>query len=277
MLCKSEGRELSVWRCGVVVSARDEEDAIEECLKSLRGQTVKLFLVVVNDGSVDKTSDVASGYADVVVDLPRHEESWTGRPELARVINAGFDVLRKRNVSYVLMSGADAVYPPNYVEEITYRMENERIVLASGVAKDDVSRTSSPRGCGRVVDAKWFRSVSFRYPENYSFEGYLVYKALSQGEKVAVFPDLKFRLSRRTRLSRRKLYLWGKGMKALNYWWPYAIGRIIIMGLRRPQNGFEMLKGYLSYAPKYEDVRCFIRNYQVKTFLNRIKEVIRHF
>jgi hypothetical protein len=48
----------------------------------LRDQTVKLFLVVANDDSMDKTGDVASGYADVIVDLPRHEEGWTERPEL---------------------------------------------------------------------------------------------------------------------------------------------------------------------------------------------------
>jgi len=263
--------------CGVVISARDEEDTIAKCLESLRNQTVKLFLVVVNDGSLDNTSKVVSEQANVVVNLPRHEESWTGRPELAKVINAGFDALRKRSISYVLMSGADAVYPINYVEEITNRMENGKIVLASGVAEGDVSRSLTPRGCGRVVEAKWFKSVGFRYPENYSFEGYLVYKALSQERKVTVFPDLRFKLSRKTRLSKRKLYLWGKGMKALNYWWPYAIGRIVIIGLRQPRNGYEMLKGYLSKAPQYEDVKYFVPNYQVRTFLHRAKETIRHF
>lgn len=265
------------YECGVVVSARDEEDTIVKCLESLRNQTVKLFLVVVNDGSVDNTDRVASEQADVVVNLPRHEKSWTGRPELAKVINAGFEELRKKDISYILMSGADAVYPADYVEEITNRMKNGKIVLASGVAEDDVSRSLTPRGCGRVVEAQWFKEVGFRYPENYSFEGYLVYKALSQERRVMVFPDLRFKLSRKTRLSKRKLYLWGKGMRALNYWWPYAIGRIVIIGLRQPRNGYEMFRGYLSKTSQYEDVKYFVPNYQVRTFLNRIKETIRHF
>ena len=63
------------WRCGVVVNARDEEEVIGKCLESLRGQTAKLFLVVVDDGSVDRTGKIASRFADVVVNLPRHEES----------------------------------------------------------------------------------------------------------------------------------------------------------------------------------------------------------
>ena len=266
---------MGVWLIGVVVNARDEEKTIGRCLESLRCQTVRLFLVVVNDGSLDATGEVASRYADVVVDLPRHEESWAGKPELAKVINAGFNVLKEKDVDYVLISGADAVYPSNYVEEVVNRMKSGGVVLASGVAEGEVSRSLSPRGCGRVIDVEWFRSVGFKYPENYGFEVYLVYKALSQDRKVAVFQDLKFRLLRGTRLSKEKLYLWGKGMKSLNYWWPYAVGRIIITGLRHPPNGYEMLKGYLSNTPKYEDVKCFIPSYQVKMFWNRIKEVIR--
>jgi len=55
------------WRCGVVVSARDEANMIGECLKSLRDQIANLFLVVVDDGSVDGTDEVASKHADIVV------------------------------------------------------------------------------------------------------------------------------------------------------------------------------------------------------------------
>ena len=262
------------WRCGVVVGARDEEDVVGECLRSLRGQTVELFLVVVNDGSVDRTGEVASGYADVVVDLPKHEESWAGRPELARVFNAGFDALKEENVAYILISGADAVYPSCYVEEVVNTMENGGVVLASGVAEGEVSRSLSPRGCGRVIDTEWFKEVGFKYPENYGFEVYLVYKALSQGRKVAVFQDLKFKLSRETRLSKRKLYMWGKGMKALNYWWLYAFGRAVLTGLRHPVGGYLMLKGYLSMVPMYKDIKEFVLNFQKRIFLKKMKEVL---
>jgi len=259
---------------GVVLNARDEEKTIEKCLESLRGQTVELFLVVVDDGSIDGTREIASKYADVVVSLPRHEKSWTGRPELARVINAGFDVLKEKNVSHVLISGADAIYPSNYVEEIINRMKWGSIVLASGVAEGEVSRSLAPRGCGRIVDAEWFRTIGFRYPENYGFEPYLVYKALSQGKKVAVFEDIKFKLIRETRPSRRKMYLWGKGMKALNYWWPYAFGRAALLGLRHPVLGYFMLKGYLSKAPLYEDVKDFVHDFQKRVFIRRLREVL---
>lgn len=264
------------WRCGAVVVARDEGGIIGRCLESLRGQTLRLFLVVVNDGSLDDTGDVSSRYADVVVDLPRHEENWTVLPELAGVFNAGFDVVKEEDVGYVLISGADGVYPPNYVEEIVRRMEKEDVVLASGVPESESSLSLTPRGCGRVVNAEWFRDVGFRYPLNYAFEGYLVYKALSQGRKIAVFPNLKFKLSRGTRFSRRKLYLEGKGMKALNYWWLYAFGRAVLAELRHPLNGFALLKGYMSkVSEQYEDLKEFVPSFQRKVLTKRIRKVLR--
>jgi glycosyltransferase involved in cell wall biosynthesis len=264
------------WICGAVVSARDEEKAIGKTLQSLRNQTVRVFIVVVNDGSKDRTRDVASRYADVVLDLPRHAESWVGKPELARVFNAGFEVLRDRNVEYVLISGADSVYPANYVENTIKRMKGGDIVFASGVAEGEVSRSLSPRGSGRVIDARWFGRVGFRYPENYGFEFYPVYKALSEDRKVTVFQDLRFKLSRGTGVSRKKLYLWGKGMKALNYWSLYAIGRAVLTGFRNPLNGFALLEGYVSEVPKkYDDLRQFVPNFQKRLFITRMREVLK--
>lgn len=273
-LWKGEGKELSHRRCGVVVKARDEEKAIGKCLQSLRDQADKVFLVVVNDGSADQTSDVASEYADVVVDLPRHVESWVGRPELARVVNAGLDTLKSEELDFVMLSDGEAIYPSNYIEEIARRMRNEGIVLASGVAESEVSRSFSPRGCGRIVDAEWFKRIGFKYPENYGFEVYLVYKALSQGRKVVVFSDLKFNLQRKTRLSSEKAYFWGKGMKALNYNVFYAFGRAFLFFLRSPRNGLELLRGYFSDVEKYSDVENFVSVFQSRLFWRRISEVL---
>lgn len=260
--------------CGVVIKVRDEQDTIENSLLSLHNQTIKPFIVVVNDGSADKTGKIASKYADVVVNLPRHEESWVGRPELARVVNAGLDVLKRRKLDYMMFSDGEAVYPSHYIEELTKKMSSAEIVLASGIAEGEASRSSSPRGCGRVVDAVWFRTIGFEYPENYGFEVYLVYKALSQGKKVVVFPDLKFKLKRKTRLFPEKAYFWGKGMKALNYSFFYALGRVLLISLRSPKNGLALLKGYFSDVPEYSDIASFVASYQKRKMWRRLHEVI---
>jgi len=124
------------------------------------------------------------------------------------------------------------------------------------------------------VDAEWFRRVGFKYPENYGFEVYLVYKALSQGKKVVVFSDLKFKLRRKTRLFAKKAYFWGKGMKALNYSVFYALGRAFLFLLKSPRNGLELLRGYFSDVEKYRDVEDFVPVFQRRQFWRRIREVL---
>ena len=263
------------FMCGIVVKVRDEEDAIEDSLLSLLNQTVKPFVVVVNDGSVDRTREIASKHADAIVDLPRHEESWVGRPELARVVNTGLNALKDKDLDFVLFSDGEAAYPLNYIEKIIKRMKDGDVILASGVAEGEVSRSFSPRGCGRVVNAKWFRNVGFKYPENYAFEAYLVYKALSEGKKVAVFSDLKFVLRRRTRLFPKKTYFWGKGMRALNYDAVYAVGRAFLYLLNSPENGLALLRGYFSEVEKYHDIEEFVPAFQRKQLWRRVREVLR--
>jgi glycosyltransferase involved in cell wall biosynthesis len=262
--------------CGVVVKVRDEQDVIGDSLLSLLNQTLRPFIVVVNDGSVDRTGEIASKYADVVVDLPRHDESWVGRPELATVVNAGLDVLKSEELDFVMLSDGEPIYPSDYIEEIIKRMKNCDIALASGVAEGEVSRSFSPRGCGRIVDANWFREVGFKYPENYGFEAYLVYKTLSQGRRVTVFQDLRFKLCRKTRMFPKKAYFWGKGMKALNYDVFYALGRAFLFSLNSPRNGLELLRGYFSDVEKYRDVEDFVPSFQRSQFWRRVREVL-HF
>ncbi|MEM4489166.1 MAG: glycosyltransferase family A protein [Desulfurococcaceae archaeon] len=256
-----------------MVIARDEGEDIRACLESLKNQTLKPFLVVVNDGSLDNTGDIALEYADVVVSLPRHEESWAGRPELASVFNAGFSVVEEMDLDYLLVSGADTIYPSTYLENITSRMREKSIVLASGIVRGERS-SWMPRGTGRVIDARWFRSIGFRYPLNYGFEAYLVYKALSEGRGVAVFSDLIIETSRKTVLSKEKMYLWGKGMKALNYWWPYAFGRSLLVGIKSPSSGLALIKGYLSRVDLYEDIKDFTPRFQKQTLIRRVKNLL---
>jgi glycosyltransferase involved in cell wall biosynthesis len=269
-------KALLKYVCGVVINVRDEEKYIRASLLSLINQTVTPFVVVVNDGSMDRTKEVASDYADIVIDLPRHEESWAGRPELARVINAGLSVLRNIDLDFIMFSGGEAIYSPKYIEEITKRMRKDNVTIASGVAEGEPSRSFSPRGCGRLVDAEWFKSIGFKYPENYGFEAYLIYKALSQGRKVTIYPDLRFKLQRKTQLYRGKVYLWGKGMRALNYNFLYVLGRALIFSLKSPSNGFALLRGYFSIVEKYRDIEGFVSAFQRKQFLSRIREVLKN-
>ena len=43
-------------------------------------------------------------------------------------------------------------------------------------------------------------------------------------------------------------------MKALAYWWPFAMGRAIKYGLTNPVGGIRMVEGYLSNVSQYGDL-----------------------
>ena len=54
-----------------VIPARNEERYIERTLQALVRQTLRPSrIIVVNDGSTDRTAEIAAKYADVVVNLP---------------------------------------------------------------------------------------------------------------------------------------------------------------------------------------------------------------
>lgn len=70
-----------------MVITRNEEKCIGKALSALRKQSVPSGqIIVVDDGSRDRTILVASEYADVVVGLPDRGYGVVGRPELARLL-----------------------------------------------------------------------------------------------------------------------------------------------------------------------------------------------
>src|SRR5271155_4595706 len=81
---KDEAGELELT---VIVPARNEEDCIGACLESLVAQSDEIFmlsrdweLLVVDDGSLDRTRAIAEGFPRVtVIDPAKLEKGWTGK------------------------------------------------------------------------------------------------------------------------------------------------------------------------------------------------------
>ena len=75
-----------------VIIARNEEKRIKKTVDSLFRQDLGLReLVLVDDGSMDKTGEIAEALGCIVVRLPFHEMSYVGRPELGAVLNHGLE------------------------------------------------------------------------------------------------------------------------------------------------------------------------------------------
>ena len=98
----------------VIVPARNEEDCIAACLQSLVTQSEDVFLlgrdwdlIVVDDGSTDRTAEIARGFAGVtVLKADKLQPGWTGKA------NAVWTAARKARGSWLLFTDADTIHEP---------------------------------------------------------------------------------------------------------------------------------------------------------------------
>ena len=256
-------------KVAVVIAARDEEGTIGRAIRAVKEQTLPPSqIIVVDDGSRDRTGQIAEEMGCQVVRLPRHEESWLGRPEFAEVFNAGLKHVEP-DADYVLILGADTILPPNYIEELVRRVRGTDIVVASGRIEGQPFAETSPRGTGRLVDAKWWRSVvgELRYPAVWGWDTWLPAKALQMGYKVACFKDVVMRATRYATLSPKRAVLLGYAMRAVGYFWPYALDRCLTTFFNSPSSGIAMLVGWLTARVEELDIASWFREMQKKFFV----------
>lgn len=110
----------------VIIPARNEEDCLGDCLRSLVGQQEPGWelgrdweILVVNDASVDHTRQIAEGFAGVIVmDAPKLEKGWTGK---ANAVWAGAHMARGQ---WLLFTDADTIHEPGHLR--TAMIEAER-------------------------------------------------------------------------------------------------------------------------------------------------------
>jgi len=258
----------------VIMIARNEEKNIANSLESIVNQELKPYrIIVINDGSSDKTGEIASSFENVEVANIKKHENFLAKKELARTYHPGFFKLyNDKNCQYVLITGSDIIFPKNYLSTIATRMRSKsNIAVASGIISGEHYR--EPPGPGRVVSVEFWRKIGFCYPVNYAFEAYLLWKAQSMGYDLAVYPDLVMKTQRKTGSSFKPqlYYYYGLGAKALGYIWPYFLYQIIFFARKKPKGSLYYLKGYLSnYKDLYEPE---LREYVRKTQWNKLGHI----
>jgi len=121
----------------IIIPAHNEEDCIEQTLKSLVNQTLRpKQVVVVNDNSTDNTKKIVEYY------LTNH--SWISLANLntsdqhlpgTKIINAfnnGLAIL-ETNYDVICKFDADLIFPSNYLEQLAIHFNsNEKLGMASG-------------------------------------------------------------------------------------------------------------------------------------------------
>lgn len=98
----------------VIVPARNEEASIGACLKSLVAQSEEIFqlgrdweLIVVDDGSTDRTAAIARTFPGVtVIPAGKLQPGWTGKG------NAVWTAARQARGKWLLFTDADTIHEP---------------------------------------------------------------------------------------------------------------------------------------------------------------------
>ncbi|MGC8548981.1 MAG: glycosyltransferase [Acidobacteriaceae bacterium] len=125
----------------VVVPARNEEDCVGACLESLVRQSEPGWelgreweIIVINDGSTDRTREIAAGFAGVkVLDADEPEPGWTGK---ANAIQTGVQAARGK---WLLFTDADTVHEPGHLSLAITEAERHGVGMLSYSPRQEVT------------------------------------------------------------------------------------------------------------------------------------------
>ena len=139
----------------VIIPARNEEANIADCLESLTSQTGVAFeIIVVDDGSTDRTREIARSFAGVRVISPEPPlHGWTGKN------NALVAGIKNARADWLLFTDADTVHAPGSLVRALEEAKNERADLLSYSPKQVVG-TFAERAVMPII----FAELAAQYP-----------------------------------------------------------------------------------------------------------------
>lgn len=111
----------------VIVPARDEEASLRACLESLVAQAgVNFEVIVVDDGSTDRSSSIAQSFAGVqIISPPPLAPGWSGKN------NAVFAGTKVAEGEWLLFTDADTVHLPGSLARAVQEAKNHGASLLS--------------------------------------------------------------------------------------------------------------------------------------------------
>ncbi|WP_417544105.1 glycosyltransferase [Marinobacter sp.] len=125
--------------CSVIIPAFNEEQDIEASLSSLANQSYprdRYEIILVDNGSTDRTSEIASAYADLILSKP----------------NGNVGTVRNFGIAYasgevIICTDADCVVPPNWIETgVSLLEQNPKHAFGGGLR---------PRKNAKWVEKYW--------------------------------------------------------------------------------------------------------------------------
>ena len=133
-----------------VIPAHNEEDCLEETLKSLTSCCPDVDYLVVDDGSTDSTRLICDKHRFSFVSLPINTK-------LTSAFRTGMKYAHRNNYDCVVQFDADGQHLPEYIPLMAAAMEQNSadIVIASRCANG--SKLPGPRGMGSRLISRLIR------------------------------------------------------------------------------------------------------------------------
>jgi len=270
-----KSKKIQNIKVAVVIRAYNEEQFIEKVLSSLLDQNFLPYrIIVVNDGSTDRTSEILKSFKEIeIINRKRKEKVEFFSSEEPKIINDGLERLaNETDCKYIMNLDADHILPKDYLLKIISNMEKEPdLVVCSGVIEGEYFVI--PVHSGRVYRYNYLKKFNLKYPEKFAAEDYLILKALSMGYKIRIFSDIVTKVLRKTKTrysDPHDFYDVGRGLKALGYAFPYVLIKSMMIGVKNPKNGIFLLRGFFAkntqlYEPEF---RKFVRKTQYRNLLH---------
>ena len=108
MVSQDNKRRLQEAKILVIVPAHNEEGNIIHTLREINEKANYVDILVINDGSTDKTSEIARSNGSTVIDLPFNMG-------IGAAVQSGFKMAREKGYDIAIQIDADGQHDPLYI------------------------------------------------------------------------------------------------------------------------------------------------------------------
>lgn len=144
---------LPTQRVLVIMPAWNEEEAVADTVSEVLAADPHYDVLVVNDGSTDKTAEVAAAAGATVLNLPFNLG-------VGGAMRAGFKYARRFGYPQVIQVDADGQHDPRNIAEVLAGLEHADISIGARFADRGEYTVSGPRKWAMIVLARVISSVA---------------------------------------------------------------------------------------------------------------------
>ena len=130
----------------IVIPSYNEESSIVEVLEDIKKQAPQVPILVIDDGSADKTAQLAQEHGATVISLPYNSGYGVA-------LQTGYIYAHKNNYSIVVQMDADGQHDPACIQDLLREAKNSDVdvVIGSRFLGKNTYQTSLVRRIGMFV------------------------------------------------------------------------------------------------------------------------------